>query len=764
MLRAIAGWLLFQLFRLSCSTERGDADALSRRPHESIENEITQRDDELLHQFAEQHLPGDDEKISPEVVEAICQSGLLRAQAETSLVESLSISAESVPEVFTDDPHGLPVVPALSQRELQEKQRADPSIREVIHQLESGEKVPPTARDELPEIPLLLRELNKLEIVNGILYRKRHDNEQPSYQLVLPEELRSTVLQSLHDHMGHMGIERTLDLARTRFYWPRMTADVERKVKTCGRCVRHKTLPEKAAPLVSTRTSRPLELLCMDFLSIEPDTSNTKDVLVITDHFTKFAVAIPTANQKAKTVARCLMDNFIVYYGIPERLHTDQGPDFESKLIRELCDVAGIRKCRTTPYHPRGNPVERFNRTLLNMLGTLETKQKSKWREFVKPLVHAYNCTRNEVTGFTPYELMFGRSPRLPVDLAFQLPVHETKHQPHTQYVQDLKSRLEESYRIASKNSARSNDRNKVRFDKQVRPSQLAVGDRVLVKNVRIRGKHKLSDRWEQDIFIVVKRAGDLPVYTVRPEGKDGPTRTVHRDLLLPCGFLPEGDVGAVSETSLIAEPRKTRQQKQARLPSRDSAEEDEVPEEMSVPLVPETVRFSVEKFQIPAPPTLLSADEVSSSDSEEIPVEVHSPEFSTSPVENTVAGNGDLPGNELDPTQMNLPVHLCEDLPEHLPDPNHPVVTNVPVENGSEEMNILETDLAEPLNFESINLPDNEIVNTQPAEFSLRRSNRHRSPPRRLEYVSLGNPLISVVQTLLHSLYEALGTSTATA
>lgn len=157
----------------------------------------------------------------------------------------------------------------------------------------------------------------------------------------------------------------------------------------------------------------------MDFLSLDPDTSNTKDILVLTDHFTKFATAIPTPNQKARTVAKSLWDNFIVYYGIPERLDSDQGPDFKSKLIRELCDVAGIQKCRTTPYHPRGNPVERFNRTLLNMLGTLEKKQKSKWRKYVKSLVHAYNCTRNEVTGFTLYELMFGRSSRLQVYLAF---------------------------------------------------------------------------------------------------------------------------------------------------------------------------------------------------------------------------------------------------------------------------------------------------------------------------------------------------------
>lgn len=98
--------------------------------------------------------------------------------------------------------------------------------------------------------------------------------------------------------MGHLGIERTLGLVRIHFYWPRMASDVEQKIKTCERCVRRKTPPEKAAPLVTIQATRPLELICMDLLSLEPDTSSTKDILVLTDHFTKFAVAIPPANQK----------------------------------------------------------------------------------------------------------------------------------------------------------------------------------------------------------------------------------------------------------------------------------------------------------------------------------------------------------------------------------------------------------------------------------------------------------------------------------
>ena len=192
------------------------------------------------------------------------------------------------------------------------------------------------------------------------------------------------------------------------------------------------------------------------------------------------------------------------------------------------------------------------------MLGTLENKDKSHWREFVKPLVHAYNCTRSDVTGFSPYELIFGRQPRLPVDLAFGLP-SSCEPKSHSQYVHELKGRLEESYRVATENASKTAERNKQRFDRRVVESTLEPGDRVLVRNVRIRGKHKLADKWEPDVHVVVKRAGDLPVYTVKPEGKDGPLCTLHRDLLLPCGFLPVAESKQPPKQT-ISKPRTRKQ------------------------------------------------------------------------------------------------------------------------------------------------------------------------------------------------------------
>lgn len=156
-----------------------------------------------------------------------------------------------------------------------------------------------------------------------------------------------------------------------------MTCDIEEWIKGCKRCLLRKSLTNNRAPLVNIQSSESLELVCLDYLTLETSKGGYQHILVITDHFTKYAVAIPTRNQTAKSTAEAFYNNFVLQYGLPKRLHSDQGANFESKLIRELCDLTGIEKSRTTPYHPMGSGLTKhFNRTLLQMLRTLTIEQK----------------------------------------------------------------------------------------------------------------------------------------------------------------------------------------------------------------------------------------------------------------------------------------------------------------------------------------------------------------------------------------------------
>ena len=134
----------------------------------------------------------------------------------------------------------------------------------------------------------------------------------------------------------------------------------------------------------------------MDYLTIEA-MEGVKDIciLVITDHFTRYAQTIVTSLQTARCTAHNLWDKFIVYYGFPEKILTDQGHNFENDLLKALCEIAQVKKVRTLGYHPQTNgQCEHFNVTLISMLGTLPKKPKHTWREQVPTLVHAYNCTK----------------------------------------------------------------------------------------------------------------------------------------------------------------------------------------------------------------------------------------------------------------------------------------------------------------------------------------------------------------------------------
>ena len=235
-------------------------------------------------------------------------------------------------------------------------------------------------------------------------------------------------LSLLHDDKGHQGLQCMLDLLCQKVYWPTMFADAKHWLSNCQCCIvakGHYTEPKILQG--SLLSHQPLELLCMDFMKVDISKGGKENNLVLTDAFSKYSQAFMMSNQKSLTVAKLLVERWFSVFGIPSRIHSNQGRSFDDEVISHICKMYGIRQSTTTPYNPRGNSQwKRFNSTLFSLMHPLDQEQKPNWPIYLPSLVYAYNATPHSTTGFQPYELMFGCKAPMPCDNWLGLRQYET--------------------------------------------------------------------------------------------------------------------------------------------------------------------------------------------------------------------------------------------------------------------------------------------------------------------------------------------------
>ena len=379
---------------------------------------------------------------------------------------------------------------------------------------------------------LLLQQWNKLCFRDGVLLRKT----QRYSQIVLPEAYHSTIYSELHAEMGHLASDRVEGLARQRFYWPHMSTDIDHFIRKKCSCVFTKkpNIMEKAK-LVPINASYPFEIVSIDFLHLDKCSGGFEYVLVVCDHFTRFSQCYATKSKSSRAAAEKLFNNFILQWGFPTRIHHDRGGEFNSTLFQHLHRLAGIKASNTTPYHPMGDPiVERYNRTLINMLKSIPENEKKRWKDHLPKLTFAYNSTIHKSTGFSPFYLLMGRESRLRVDGVF--PSFESgKSDPMTYgtFVTNWQRRMAEAYALANQRSETSKQANKVRYDNRAKSVEIGVGDRVLVQNCKKTGTGKLATFWETDVSVVLSKRPNIPVYEVRKYGTPkSRVRVLHQNLL----------------------------------------------------------------------------------------------------------------------------------------------------------------------------------------------------------------------------------------
>ena len=260
--------------------------------------------------------------------------------------------------------------------------------------------------------------------------------------------------------------------------------------------------------------------------------------MVMQDHFSKYVVAYVVKDQTACTTTETLRSGYFRLFGAPAYLISDQGKAFTGHLITNLCELYGVQKLRTSPYHTQTNgQVEQMNQTIIRMIGKLEQDKKARWSEHLLEMLSAYNGTHSAVTGYSPYFLLFGRKARMPVNYLFPT-LCDLSHQTKMEVsVVAMQKRFKEAFAVARHLTSQEAAKQWHYYDRKARAVALQPGDVVMVRTDGFMGKRKVKDRWEDGGFIVESQLEDWPVYKVRcptTDAKQKPKyRILHRNHLL---------------------------------------------------------------------------------------------------------------------------------------------------------------------------------------------------------------------------------------
>ena len=412
--------------------------------------------------------------------------GESRSRQRLSKRQKRENNRKRAPGASEDPGHPLEV----SREDLVELQRSDESLDQVQRQVQ--------------ESPDGTSSRGGFFLRDGVLYRRwvpvGGEDWREVEQLVLPQQCRRAVLELAHSIplAGHLGKKKTAQRLLQRFYWPTLFKDVDEYCRGCAEC--QKTAPgrQAIAPLVPLPiVDSPFERIAMDIVGPLPRSrSGNRFVLVVCDYATRWPEAVPLKSIDAGHVAEELMVLFS-RVGVPKEILTDQGSNFTSQLLKEVYRLLSIKPIRTSPYHPQTDGlVERFNQTLKAMLRRTATDEGKDWDKLIPYVLFAYREVPQSSTGFSPFELVYGRGAvRGPLDVlkeTWESDSHSSESV--VSYVLSVQERLAKMSALARENLQKAQKVQKRWYDKHARECEFSVGENVLV--LLPTSTHKLLAKW----------------------------------------------------------------------------------------------------------------------------------------------------------------------------------------------------------------------------------------------------------------------------
>ena len=295
-----------------------------------------------------------------ETLEMECRESCDRRTLANILAAPVNFGCAQVSADILQFPNSDGPKSSLSREELAEKQVIHPIVGPVHKAVNLNKRPDRREWQGLPDrSKLLFRQWAKLSVVDGVLVRELSDR----VQTVLPEEFHSLIYMELHQKMGHLGLERVLDLTRCRFFWPHIGSDIDHFIKKrCSWLVTKKPNIQECDSLVPIRATRPFELVSIDYVKLDRCMGGFEYILTVVDHFTRFAKAYPTRKCNGRPAADKIFNQFILQFGYPDGIYHDRGKEFNVYLFTHLYQSTGIKKSNPTPYHPES--MARANRLI----------------------------------------------------------------------------------------------------------------------------------------------------------------------------------------------------------------------------------------------------------------------------------------------------------------------------------------------------------------------------------------------------------------
>ena len=345
-------------------------------------------------------------------------------------------------------------------------------------------------------------------------------------QLAVPTQLREDVLLCYHDGPGgsHFGFDKTYSSIKAKYYWPNMYRDVENHIKSCDPCQKaSRAYHKRKAPLIPFPVEAPFSRLHMDILgpltpSSQPHAPSVKYkyILLVVDSFTGWCEGFPLVSQDAKTVAFLLYSEIFCRYSSPDCIISDQGSQFMSQLVQALCELFQVARHRTAAYKPNCNGrVEVMNTIIAKSLRAYCDNEQEKWATYLPGILLGLRMSVNSTTQQSPFQLMFGRTMRTPLDCAL-LPKNSLG-QSVKEYLSEIQSALKLSIEVAHENTTKAKEKQKQYYDKSTEEPQFTVGQKVLLEVYKtdLGKSRKLTNKFEGP-FLIVRLGPNYTYYLMR--------------------------------------------------------------------------------------------------------------------------------------------------------------------------------------------------------------------------------------------------------